>query len=63
MYLCICKGVRPMDSDKHHLIGTGCGKCIKQGEVNGPIRTHSDSTGASGISILRWKSNNGVAKS
>ena len=63
MYLCICKGVRPMDSDKHHLIGTGCGKCIKQGELDGPIPTHSDRVGPCDGSILHLKDNNGVAKS
>lgn len=31
MYLCICHAVKESESDRYHLIGTGCGTCIKMG--------------------------------
>lgn len=31
MYLCICHAVKESESDRYHLIGTGCGTCIKKG--------------------------------
>lgn len=31
MYLCICNNVREGDTEKYHLIGTNCGKCISDG--------------------------------
>ena len=30
MYLCICHAVRESDYARYHLIGTNCGKCIKE---------------------------------
>ena len=31
MYLCICNAVGEKDSERYHLIGTQCGKCVYDG--------------------------------
>lgn len=36
MYLCICNAVRESDTEKHHLIGTKCGKCISSNKAIQP---------------------------
>ena len=30
MYICICHAVKEGDTERYHLIGTSCGKCIQQ---------------------------------
>ena len=29
MYICICHAVKEGDTERYHLIGTSCGKCIQ----------------------------------
>ena len=43
MILCICNNVRQKDKDRYHLIGTNCGKCIKQ-RTNENVQTTSNTT-------------------
>jgi bacterioferritin-associated ferredoxin len=34
MYLCVCHAVKQEDTDRYHLIGTQCGRCLAYTQCN-----------------------------